>query len=89
MELHEQCRFGWILSQAYGDALDSGQPWIYTLKHFDDLRSSCHGSVEVSPTRNHEAVGSIPGLTQRVKDLALPVCRSQTLLRSFIAVAVV
>ena len=23
-------------------------------------------------TRNHEAVGSIPGLAQRVKDLALP-----------------
>ena len=35
-------------------------------------------------------VGSIPGLTQWVKDLALlEWCRLQTLLRSFVAVAVV
>ena len=25
-----------------------------------------------NPTRNHKVVGSIPGLAQRVKDLALP-----------------
>ena len=25
-----------------------------------------------NPTRNHEVVGSIPGLAQRVKDLVLP-----------------
>ena len=25
-----------------------------------------------NPTRNYEVVGSIPGLAQRVKDLALP-----------------
>ena len=25
-----------------------------------------------NPTRNHEAVGSVPGLAQGVKDLALP-----------------
>ena len=26
--------------------------------------SSCHGTEEMNPTRNHEAVGSIPDLTQ-------------------------
>ena len=25
-----------------------------------------------NPTRNHEVVGSVPGLAQQVKDLALP-----------------
>ena len=35
-------------------------------------RSSHHGSVVKNPTRIHEDVGSIPGLTQWVKDLALP-----------------
>ena len=35
-------------------------------------RSSHHGTVEMNPTRNLEAVGSIPGPTLWVKDLALP-----------------
>ena len=35
-------------------------------------RSSHHGIAETSPTRNHEVAGSIPGLTQCIKDLVLP-----------------
>ena len=35
-------------------------------------RSSCHGSVETNLTSTYEFEGLIPGLTQWIKDLALP-----------------
>ena len=37
-----------------------------------EVWSSCLGAAEMNPTRNHEVVGSIPGLAQWVKDPALP-----------------
>ena len=43
------------------------------LKQFKniDIWSSQSGAVETSPTRNRGVAGSIPGLAQWVKDLAL------------------
>ena len=35
------------------------------------LGSSHHGTADMNLTRNHEIVGSIPGLTGQVKDLEL------------------
>ena len=51
--------------------------------------SSHRGSAETNPPRNYEVAGSIPGLAQYVKDLALHklCCGSKMWLRSGIAVA--
>ena len=47
-----------------------------TKEHFSletmQSRSSHHGVAETNTTSNHEAVGLIPDLAQRVKDPALP-----------------
>ena len=38
----------------------------------DGERSSRCGAAETNLNRNHEVVGLIPGLAQKVKDAALP-----------------
>ena len=51
----------------------SSGPEFYEYEAHIELneRSSHHGTAEMNLTRNREAVGSIPGLTQWVKDLAV------------------
>ena len=44
----------------------------YIVLHLNKLESSYCGAEEMNLTRNHEVVGLIPGLAQRVKDLVLP-----------------
>ena len=41
------------------------------MKEIENFGVSHHGAAEMNLTRNHEVVGSIPGLTQWVKDPAL------------------
>ena len=51
---------------------DKRQKKIIIIKKKKNIGSSHRGRAEMNPTRNHEVAGSIPGLAQWVKDLALP-----------------
>ena len=53
--------FSFLLLPDYRVHVEKSHTWI-----------SCRGAAEMNPTRKHEVVGLIPGLSQRVKDLALP-----------------
>ena len=44
---------------------------IFHLNKRQDGSSYC-GTAETNPSRNHEVAGSIPDLTQWIKDLVLP-----------------
>ena len=45
---------------------------LFSLFKFKIHKSSCCGAVEMNPTSIHGDEGSIPSLTQWVKDPALP-----------------
>ena len=42
------------------------------MRKFKKLQSSRRGAAETNPMRNHEVVGSIPGLAQWVQNPVLP-----------------
>ena len=47
---------------------ETGQKVIRIIFCRKKERSSCRGPAEMNPTRNYEVAGSIPGLSQWIKD---------------------
>ena len=51
--------------------LENEKSWDIIFLCKSKVQSSYGGTAEMNQTRNHEVLGSIPGLTQWVKDPAL------------------
>ena len=71
---------------------EQNNPIFNCIKKNKICRSSCHGTAEMNPTRNHEVTGLTPGLPLsglRIQCCCEPWRRLQTRLRSCTAVAVV
>ena len=71
MEHLQKLTLNWVIER-----LQQIQNNLCHLNHIICLKcneiSSSPRAVEMNPTRNHEVAGLIPGLTQWIKDLALP-----------------